>query len=219
MIVPADCSVQKEMRRYIDASSPIIEYIDNLFLSRNISLDWWTDLNWSEDQVYSLLTSCCWRHQFILFIVIYSALVGGGCSPFFLCRTHGLVLCIVKLHDNSSTTIDILSNCPQKLMGNSMDYSDIKSNSSMLLSPIHGQISFLVINSKRYYYRQVLCWAISKLNAEVEEREERKEKWIVSLQPVSTQAPKFFYKIDKWVIYINGGELNHYTNGLRNTCS
>lgn len=35
-----DCSVQKEMRRYIDASSPIIEYIDNLFLSRNISLDW-----------------------------------------------------------------------------------------------------------------------------------------------------------------------------------
>ncbi|KAF8733737.1 hypothetical protein HU200_014583 [Digitaria exilis] len=34
------CSVQKEMRRYIDASSPIIEYIDNLFLSRNISLDW-----------------------------------------------------------------------------------------------------------------------------------------------------------------------------------
>jgi len=35
-----DCSVQKEMRRFIDASSPIIEYIDNLFLSRNISLDW-----------------------------------------------------------------------------------------------------------------------------------------------------------------------------------
>ncbi|KAF0910237.1 hypothetical protein E2562_001428 [Oryza meyeriana var. granulata] len=35
-----DCSVQKEMRRYIDASSPIIDYIDNLFLSRNISLDW-----------------------------------------------------------------------------------------------------------------------------------------------------------------------------------
>lgn len=35
-----DCSVQKEMRRYIDASSPIIEYIDNLFLSRQIVLDW-----------------------------------------------------------------------------------------------------------------------------------------------------------------------------------
>lgn len=35
-----DCSVQKEMRRYIDASSPIIVYIDNLFLSRNIVLDW-----------------------------------------------------------------------------------------------------------------------------------------------------------------------------------
>ncbi|XP_047088406.1 ACD11 homolog protein-like [Lolium rigidum] len=35
-----DCSVQKEMRRYIDASSPIIEYIDTLFLSRNIVLDW-----------------------------------------------------------------------------------------------------------------------------------------------------------------------------------
>ncbi|TVU45419.1 hypothetical protein EJB05_04906 [Eragrostis curvula] len=35
-----DSSVQKEMRRYINASSPIIEYIDNLFLSRKISLDW-----------------------------------------------------------------------------------------------------------------------------------------------------------------------------------
>jgi hypothetical protein len=40
LIVDADLSVQKQMRRYIDASSPIIEYIDNLFLSRNISLDW-----------------------------------------------------------------------------------------------------------------------------------------------------------------------------------
>ncbi|XP_072972825.1 ACD11 homolog protein-like [Typha angustifolia] len=35
-----DHSVQKEMRRYIDASSLIIQYIDTLFLSRNISLDW-----------------------------------------------------------------------------------------------------------------------------------------------------------------------------------
>lgn len=37
----ADDSVKTEMERYIDASRPIIEYIDNLFLSRNISLDWW----------------------------------------------------------------------------------------------------------------------------------------------------------------------------------
>ncbi|KAJ3697705.1 hypothetical protein LUZ61_001410 [Rhynchospora tenuis] len=35
-----DYSVQKEMRRYIDASSPIIRYIDDLYISRNISLDW-----------------------------------------------------------------------------------------------------------------------------------------------------------------------------------
>ena len=141
--------------------------------------------------------------------------MGGGCSPFFLCRTHGLVLCIVKLHDNSSTTIDILSNCPQKLMGNSMDYSDIKSNSSMLLSPIHGQISFLVINSKRYYYRQVLCWAISKLNAEVEEREEeRKEKQAVNLQPVQAQEPRNFVRYTSGPC-INDGGLNHYTNKLR----
>ncbi|XP_078155418.1 glycolipid transfer protein (GLTP) family protein [Carex rostrata] len=35
-----DNSVQKEMRRYIDASSPIIQYIDDLYISRNISLDW-----------------------------------------------------------------------------------------------------------------------------------------------------------------------------------
>ncbi|XP_020085699.1 ACD11 homolog protein-like [Ananas comosus] len=35
-----DYSVQKEMQRYINASSPIIQYIDDLFLSRNIALDW-----------------------------------------------------------------------------------------------------------------------------------------------------------------------------------
>ncbi|KAK1313182.1 hypothetical protein QJS10_CPA06g02199 [Acorus calamus] len=35
-----DHSVQKEMRRYIDASIPIIQYIDKLYLSRNITLDW-----------------------------------------------------------------------------------------------------------------------------------------------------------------------------------
>ncbi|XP_008775108.1 ACD11 homolog protein-like isoform X3 [Phoenix dactylifera] len=33
-------SAPKEMRRYINACIPIIEYIDNLFLSRKISLDW-----------------------------------------------------------------------------------------------------------------------------------------------------------------------------------
>ncbi|XP_059645767.1 ACD11 homolog protein [Cornus florida] len=31
---------EKEMRRYISASLPVIEYIDKLYLSRNISLDW-----------------------------------------------------------------------------------------------------------------------------------------------------------------------------------
>ncbi|PKA52363.1 hypothetical protein AXF42_Ash010260 [Apostasia shenzhenica] len=35
-----DQSVEREMRRYIVASNPIIEYIDNLYLSRDISLDW-----------------------------------------------------------------------------------------------------------------------------------------------------------------------------------
>lgn len=35
-----DESVEKEMKRYMVACSPIIEYIDNLYLSRNISLDW-----------------------------------------------------------------------------------------------------------------------------------------------------------------------------------
>ena len=132
MIVPADCSVQKEMRRYIDASSPIIEYIDNLFLSRNISLDWWTDPNWTEDQVYSLSASCCWRHQFILFIVIYSALVGGGCSPFFLCRTHGLVL--------------VLYNHMIILARPMIFFPTVHRNwwtsSSSMISTIHLQISF-----------------------------------------------------------------------------
>ncbi|KAM7484546.1 hypothetical protein LguiA_000555 [Lonicera macranthoides] len=33
-------SAEKEMKRYINASIPIIQYIDNLYISRNISLDW-----------------------------------------------------------------------------------------------------------------------------------------------------------------------------------
>ncbi|GAU14846.1 hypothetical protein TSUD_50580 [Trifolium subterraneum] len=33
-------SAEKKMRRYISASLPIIEYIDKLYLSRNIVLDW-----------------------------------------------------------------------------------------------------------------------------------------------------------------------------------
>ncbi|XP_057485105.1 ACD11 homolog protein-like [Actinidia eriantha] len=35
-----DESAEKEMRRYIKASRPVIEYIDKLYVSRNISLDW-----------------------------------------------------------------------------------------------------------------------------------------------------------------------------------
>lgn len=33
-------SAEKQMRRYISASTPVIEYIDGLFKARNISLDW-----------------------------------------------------------------------------------------------------------------------------------------------------------------------------------
>lgn len=36
----ADQSVEREMRRYIDASIPVIEYIDKLYISKNITLDW-----------------------------------------------------------------------------------------------------------------------------------------------------------------------------------
>ncbi|KAL1568454.1 ACD11 protein-like [Salvia divinorum] len=35
-----DNSAEKEMIRYINASLPVIEYIDNLYVSRRISLDW-----------------------------------------------------------------------------------------------------------------------------------------------------------------------------------
>ncbi|XP_042482826.1 ACD11 homolog protein [Macadamia integrifolia] len=35
-----DHSVEKEMKRYIDASLPVIKYIDKLYISKNISLDW-----------------------------------------------------------------------------------------------------------------------------------------------------------------------------------
>lgn len=37
----ADQSAGKKMRRYINASVPVIEYIDELFISRNIKLNWW----------------------------------------------------------------------------------------------------------------------------------------------------------------------------------
>ncbi|CAA3006112.1 ACD11 homolog [Olea europaea subsp. europaea] len=36
----SDESAEKEMQRYIDASLPIIQYIDKLYTSRNINLDW-----------------------------------------------------------------------------------------------------------------------------------------------------------------------------------
>ncbi|KAI8022386.1 hypothetical protein LOK49_LG03G00780 [Camellia lanceoleosa] len=36
----SDESAEKEMRMYIKASLPVIEYIDKLYVSRNISLDW-----------------------------------------------------------------------------------------------------------------------------------------------------------------------------------
>lgn len=35
-----DQSVEKNMRRYMEASQPIIEYIDKLYIERNIKLDW-----------------------------------------------------------------------------------------------------------------------------------------------------------------------------------
>ncbi|KAB1218620.1 hypothetical protein CJ030_MR3G026500 [Morella rubra] len=35
-----DSSAEKKMRRYISAADTVIEYIDNLYLSKNISLDW-----------------------------------------------------------------------------------------------------------------------------------------------------------------------------------
>lgn len=33
-------SAEKQMRRYINASLPVIAYIDELYMARNISLDW-----------------------------------------------------------------------------------------------------------------------------------------------------------------------------------
>ncbi|CAA7045863.1 unnamed protein product [Microthlaspi erraticum] len=35
-----DQSVEKNMKRYMEASMPIIEYIDKLYIDRNIKLDW-----------------------------------------------------------------------------------------------------------------------------------------------------------------------------------
>ena len=63
---------------------------------------------------------------------------------------------------------------------------------------------------------QVLWWAISRLNDEVEEREEERErKWAISLQPTLTQESRNLVRQISGPC-INGGELNHYTNGLKN---
>ncbi|XP_044493284.1 ACD11 homolog protein-like [Mangifera indica] len=35
-----DESAEKKMKRYVDASIPVIQYIDKLYISRNIKLDW-----------------------------------------------------------------------------------------------------------------------------------------------------------------------------------
>ncbi|XP_077236140.1 ACD11 homolog protein-like [Tasmannia lanceolata] len=35
-----DHSAEKEMKRYIAASTPVIQYIDKLYMAKNISLDW-----------------------------------------------------------------------------------------------------------------------------------------------------------------------------------
>lgn len=35
-----DNSAEKEMTRYINASLPVIEYVDKLYISRHIKLDW-----------------------------------------------------------------------------------------------------------------------------------------------------------------------------------
>lgn len=46
-----DQSAEKKMKSYIRASLPVIQYIDNLYLSRNVVLDWW--LESSSNIVYS----------------------------------------------------------------------------------------------------------------------------------------------------------------------
>ena len=37
----ADHTAEKRMRRYIEASRPVISYIDKLYISRKITLEWW----------------------------------------------------------------------------------------------------------------------------------------------------------------------------------
>ena len=48
--VVADQSAEKKMRRYISAALPVIEYIDKLYLSRNIILDWWLHICGKQNQ-------------------------------------------------------------------------------------------------------------------------------------------------------------------------
>lgn len=40
LIILTDDSAEGAMLRYINASFPVIEYIDKLYISRDISLDW-----------------------------------------------------------------------------------------------------------------------------------------------------------------------------------
>ena len=66
-------------------------------------------------------------------------------------------------------------------------------------------------NSQSKYYDG----AVRKLNAEVNQRGEKREKRrVVSLQPTSTQEQKNFMK-ETSEPYMNDEELNHYTSRLK----
>jgi hypothetical protein len=65
-----------------------------------------------------------------------------------------------------------------------------------LVSPFHYLASPNIKTAPRItdHCEQVLWWAKSRLNDEVEREEEREGKWAVSLQPALTQEPRKFVR-------------------------
>lgn len=67
MNVITEQTAEKKMRRYISASLPVIEYIDKLYLSRDIVLDWWVRvagcdvIHWYSKTISQFLRAAYWE--------------------------------------------------------------------------------------------------------------------------------------------------------------
>lgn len=62
-IFASEASAKVHMQSYVTASAPLIQYIDKLFVSRDLGIDWWI-LDVFEIVQYNLLL-IIWHNYFI----------------------------------------------------------------------------------------------------------------------------------------------------------